>query len=125
MNKNETSSPMEFGSTPLDPIYAWSIVLEPVETMIEHISGFIDIWVVAQIQRMSMLGEWLEIGPKEVQIGTLTTVQIHGPQAVAITIGRSMIGKRLLLVLMPGTHGMLLSWSKIGKMGLIPTMVYL
>lgn len=35
-------SPMEFGSMPLDPIYAWGIVLEPVETLIERTTGFIE-----------------------------------------------------------------------------------
>jgi len=33
---------MEFGSIPLDPIYAWSIVLEPVDVLIEQTSGFIE-----------------------------------------------------------------------------------
>jgi hypothetical protein len=32
---------MEFGSMPLDPIYAWGIVLEPVETLINRTSDFI------------------------------------------------------------------------------------
>jgi len=27
---------------PLDPVYAWGIVLEPVETLIEHTAGFIE-----------------------------------------------------------------------------------
>jgi len=35
-------SPMEFGSMPLDPIYAWSIVLEPVETLINCTASFIE-----------------------------------------------------------------------------------
>jgi hypothetical protein len=34
--------PMEFGSMPLDPIYAWSIVLEPVETLINCTASFIE-----------------------------------------------------------------------------------
>jgi hypothetical protein len=34
-------SPMEFSSLPLDPIYAWGIVLEPVETLIERTSDFV------------------------------------------------------------------------------------
>ena len=34
--------PMEFSSLPLDPIYAWGIVLEPVETLIERTSDFIE-----------------------------------------------------------------------------------
>jgi hypothetical protein len=33
---------MEFSSLPLDPIYAWGIVLEPVETLIERTSEFIE-----------------------------------------------------------------------------------
>ena len=33
---------MEFGSMPLDPIYAWSIVLEPVETLIDCTADFIE-----------------------------------------------------------------------------------
>ena len=40
--KPTTPSPMEFGSMPLDPIYAWGIVLEPVETLIERTTGFIE-----------------------------------------------------------------------------------
>jgi hypothetical protein len=35
-------SPMEFGSMPLDPIYAWSIVLEPVERLINCTASFIE-----------------------------------------------------------------------------------
>jgi hypothetical protein len=43
MDENPTPppNPMEFGSMPLDPVYAWGIVLEPVETMIEHTTAFI------------------------------------------------------------------------------------
>ncbi|NLE44696.1 MAG: hypothetical protein GX620_08235 [Chloroflexi bacterium] len=33
---------MEMGSMPLDPIYAWSIVLEPVDVLIEQTSDFIE-----------------------------------------------------------------------------------
>lgn len=42
MDDTKSSNPMEFGSMPLDPIYAWGIVLEPVETLIERTSGFIE-----------------------------------------------------------------------------------
>ncbi len=35
-------SPMEFGSMPLDPVYAWGIVFEPVETLIEETSAYIE-----------------------------------------------------------------------------------
>jgi hypothetical protein len=41
-DKTHPPSPMEFGSMPLDPVYAWGIVLEPVETLIERTSGFIE-----------------------------------------------------------------------------------
>ena len=41
-NEPHSPSPMEFGSMPLDPIYAWGIVLEPVETLIERTAGFIE-----------------------------------------------------------------------------------
>jgi hypothetical protein len=33
---------MEFGSMPLDPVYAWGIVLEPVETLIQRTAAFIE-----------------------------------------------------------------------------------
>jgi hypothetical protein len=38
----DAPAPMEFSSLPLDPIYAWGIVLEPVETLIERTAGFIE-----------------------------------------------------------------------------------
>lgn len=43
MSKTNDHPPslMEFGSIPLDPIYAWGIVLEPVETLIERTADFI------------------------------------------------------------------------------------
>ncbi|MBU0703668.1 MAG: hypothetical protein KKC18_07355 [Chloroflexi bacterium] len=41
-NEPPPPSPIEFGSMPLDPIYAWGIVLEPVETLITRTSGFIE-----------------------------------------------------------------------------------
>ncbi|HHN93920.1 MAG TPA: hypothetical protein ENK17_04065 [Anaerolineae bacterium] len=40
--ERQSPSPMEFGSMPLDPIYAWSLVLEPVETLLERTAGFIE-----------------------------------------------------------------------------------
>ena len=35
-------SPMEFGSMPLDPVYGWGVVFEPVETLIEETSAYIE-----------------------------------------------------------------------------------
>jgi len=45
----ESLSSMELSSMPLDPIYAWGIVLEPVEVMIEETSMF-----VAHLARQTM-----------------------------------------------------------------------
>ena len=42
MNEGKQTAVMEFGSMPIDPIYAWSIVLEPVETLIEGTARFIE-----------------------------------------------------------------------------------
>lgn len=35
-------SPMEFGSMPLDPVYGWGFVFEPVETLIEETAAYIE-----------------------------------------------------------------------------------
>ncbi len=37
----EAPSPMELSGMPLDPIYGWGIVLEPVEVLIERTSDFV------------------------------------------------------------------------------------
>jgi hypothetical protein len=41
-HRDDAPNPMEFGSMPLDPVYAWSIVLEPVEEMIQQTVRFIE-----------------------------------------------------------------------------------
>jgi len=35
-------SPMEFGSMPLDPVYGWGLVFEPVETLVNETSVYIE-----------------------------------------------------------------------------------
>jgi hypothetical protein len=96
----ETSSPpnpMEFGSMPLDPVYAWGIVLEPVETMIERTSAFIE-----QLARESFeRGEGFEFDDEElerrfldffdqlVEEGTLTRLPDAPPE-----MGRRILGPR-------------------------------
>ncbi len=40
--KPRPPSPMEFGSMPLDPVYGWGMVFEPVEVLIEETSAFIE-----------------------------------------------------------------------------------
>jgi hypothetical protein len=40
--RKRSPSPMEFGSMPLDPVYGWSRVYEPVETLIEETTAYIE-----------------------------------------------------------------------------------
>jgi hypothetical protein len=88
---------MEFGSMPLDPIYAWSIVLEPVETLIERTSGFIE-----QLARETYTrGEGFEFDDQEleqrflaffdqlVEQGILTRLPDAPPE-----MGRHILGPR-------------------------------
>ncbi len=46
MSEQETAlrppSPMEFGSMPLDPVYGWGLVYEPVETLIDETAAYIE-----------------------------------------------------------------------------------
>lgn len=88
-------SPMEFGSMPLDPVYAWSIVLEPVETLIECTSSFI-----AQLARETYhRGEafddeqlerrFLDFFDELVAQGTLTRMPDADP-----SMGRRILGPR-------------------------------
>lgn len=46
MNEETTQprppSPMEFGSMPLDPVYGWGMVFEPVETLINETAAYIE-----------------------------------------------------------------------------------
>ena len=90
-------SPMEFGSMPLDPVYAWGIVLEPVETLIERTSGFIEQLARETYER----GEEFDLDDKEleqrflaffdrlVQEGTLIRLPDADP-----TMGRRILGPR-------------------------------
>ncbi|HIE38211.1 MAG TPA: hypothetical protein EYH30_02390 [Anaerolineales bacterium] len=40
--KPRPPSPMEFGSMPLDPVYGWGLVFEPVETLISETAAYIE-----------------------------------------------------------------------------------
>jgi len=94
-NKSHSPSPMEFGSMPLDPIYAWGIVLEPVETLIERTAGYIE-----QLARETYeLGEeysdeeleqrFLAFFDRLVEEGTLTRQPDAPPE-----MGRRILGPR-------------------------------
>jgi len=96
-DKTHPLTPMEFGSMPLDPIYAWGIVLEPVETLIEHISGFIEQLARETCER----GQEFDLDDREleqhflaffdqlVQEGTLTRLSDADP-----AMGRAILGPR-------------------------------
>ena len=96
-SKPHPPSPMEFGSMPLDPVYAWGIVLEPVETLIERTSGFIEQLARETYER----GQEFEFEDKEleqrflaffdqlVQEGTLTRLPDAEP-----AMGRRILGPR-------------------------------
>ena len=95
--KTRSPSPMEFGSMPLDPIYAWGIVLEPVETLIKRTSGFIEELARETYER----GEEFDYEDEEleqrflaffdqlVQEGTLTRLPDADP-----AMGRRILGPR-------------------------------
>lgn len=99
MDKKSTPpSPMEFGSMPLDPVYAWGIVLEPVETLIERTSAFIE-----QLAREAFARGEKELGFDDkaleqrfmaffdqlVEEGTLTRLPDAPPE-----MGRQILGPR-------------------------------
>ena len=80
---------------PLDPIYAWSIVLEPVEMLVERTSGFIEQLARETYER----GEEFDDGELEqrflaffdylVEEGTLTRLPDADP-----AMGRRILGPR-------------------------------
>jgi hypothetical protein len=95
--KTHRPNPTEFGSMPLDPVYAWGIVLEPVETLVERTAGFIE-----QLARESFeRGQDFDLDDDEleqrflaffdqlVQEGTLTRLPDAPPE-----MGRRILGPR-------------------------------
>jgi hypothetical protein len=94
-DKTHHPSPMEFGSMPLDPIYAWSIVLEPVETLIERTSAFIEQLARETYERGQEFGDeeleqrFLAFFDQLVQDGTLTRLPDAEPE-----MGRRILGPR-------------------------------
>jgi hypothetical protein len=94
----ETSAPpnpMEFGSMPLDPVYAWGIVLEPVETMIERTSAFIEQLAREMVERGEEFDDeelerrFLSFFDQLVAEGTLTRLDDAPPE-----VGRRILGPR-------------------------------
>jgi len=96
MEKTTTPpSPIEFGSMPLDPIYAWGIVLEPVETMIMRTAGFIEQLARESFERGAEFEDeeleqrFLAFFDQLVQEGTLTRLPDADP-----AMGRRILGPR-------------------------------
>jgi hypothetical protein len=93
--KNHHPSPTEFGSMPLDPIYAWSIVLEPVETLVERTAGFIEQLARETYERGQEFDDkeleqrFLAFFDRLVQEGTLTRMPDAPPE-----MGRRILGPR-------------------------------
>jgi hypothetical protein len=86
---------MEFGSMPLDPIYAWSIVLEPVETLIAYTTHFLEQLARETYERGAELGDeelerrFLAFFEQLVADGTLTRLPDADP-----AMGRQILGPR-------------------------------
>ena len=80
---------------PLDPIYAWSIVLEPVETLIERTSGFIEQLARETYEQgrefddQELEQRFLAFFDRLVQEGTLTRLPDAPPE-----MGRKILGPR-------------------------------
>ncbi|MBN1813391.1 MAG: hypothetical protein JXA14_16260 [Anaerolineae bacterium] len=97
MEENPTPppNPMEFGSMPLDPVYAWGIVLEPVETMIERTSAFIEQLARETAERDEEFDDeeleqrFLDFFDRMVAEGTLTRLPDAPPE-----MGRRILGPR-------------------------------
>jgi len=93
--KTRRPIPMEFGSMPLDPVYAWGIVLEPVETLIEHTAGFIEQLARETYERGEEFSleelerRFLAFFDRLVQEGTLTRLPDAPPE-----MGRRILGPR-------------------------------
>ena len=88
-------NPMEFGSMPLDPVYAWGIVLEPVEALIENVVSFIEQLARETHARGEELDDeeleqrFLAFFDRLVEEGTLTRLPDADP-----AMGRHILGPR-------------------------------
>jgi hypothetical protein len=88
-------NPMEFGSMPLDPIYAWGIVLEPVEDLIKHTSAFIEQLARETYERgeeyddQELERRFLDFFDRMVKEKTLTRLPDASPE-----MGRRILGPR-------------------------------
>jgi hypothetical protein len=86
---------MEFGSMPLDPVYGWGVVFEPVETLIDETATYIET-LARQVQARgeSYTNEELEerffaFWGRLVEEGVLRQLPDRPP-----AFGRSILGPR-------------------------------
>ena len=95
MDNTRRPNLMEFGSMPLDPIYAWGIVLEPVETLIERTCDFIEQLAREAYERGQEFDDeeleqrFLAFFDQLVEEGTLTRLPDADP-----AMGRRILGPR-------------------------------
>jgi hypothetical protein len=86
---------MELGSMPLDPVYGWSIVLEPVEPLIRCTAGFIEQLARETCERgedftdQELEARFLAFFDQLVDEGTLTRLPDVEP-----AMGRQILGPR-------------------------------
>jgi hypothetical protein len=86
---------MEFSSLPLDPIYAWGMVLEPVETVIRRTSGFVELLARETAARGESMSDaelerrFLAFFDGLVEAGTLRRLPDAPPE-----LGRQILGPR-------------------------------
>jgi hypothetical protein len=86
---------MEFSSLPLDPIYAWGMVLEPVETLIRRTSDFVELLARETVARAESMSDdelerrFLDFFDGLVEAGTLRRLPDAPPE-----LGRRILGPR-------------------------------
>jgi len=91
----EDVSTMELSSMPLDPIYAWGIVLEPVEVMVEETSRFVAHLAQLRLERGEPFSDeelerrFLAFYERLVEEGTLRRLPDAPPE-----MGRRILGPR-------------------------------
>ena len=93
--QKERPSLMEFSSLPLDPIYAWGMVLEPVETLIRRTSDFVELLARETAARGESMSDaelerrFLDFFDDLVEEGTLRRLPDAPPE-----LGRQILGPR-------------------------------
>jgi len=94
-DRREALSTMELSSMPLDPIYGWGIVLEPVEVMVKETSRFVAELASETLERGHPFSDevlerrFLDFFDRLVEEGTLRRLPDAPPE-----MGRRILGPR-------------------------------